>query len=319
MRGTIPRLRGVTAKVAIVVLMALLVSVPVVSGYLNKNIDMTEYVREQSCYCHGTEVEPDVTIIIDVPERTSYTPTNRSIDVMVGILGEPENLTGFGLYLNTSETDDNVRWKNSYINDSGMAPIPEDLIKVNGTSLWSVGPITDNWFNVSFIPGNTDQEIVVSVVGMRANDNINESGDFWNIGSQVVEVREQRLATLNVTVTNEQSIAVSEVLVDFYVDDEYIGNNTIQHIPENGKENASVQWDITYVKDGKHDMRAVIDPNGRITVLDRDNLEINEEIWLGEKPEELDNTLYYGLGAVLVGVFLIFMVFWFWRRRQYQF
>jgi hypothetical protein len=319
MKATFPHLRGGTAKVAIVILMVMMVSVPVVSGYLNKNIDMTEYVREQSCYCHGTEVASNVTIIIEVLERVSYSPGNRSIDVMVGILGEPENLTGFGLYLNTSETDDNVRWRNSYTNDTGIVPIPEDLIKVNGTSLWSVGPITDKWFNVSFVPGNVDQTIVVSVAGMRANDNQNVSGDFWNVGSQAVEVREQRLATLNVTVTNEQPISVSEVLVDFYVDDEYIGNDTIQHIPENGKENASVEWDITYEKDGKHDMRAVIDPNGMITVLDRDNLEIEVEIWLGEQPEDLDSAIYYGLGAVLVGVILIFLVFWYWRRRQYQF
>ncbi len=319
MRVTIPRLRGVTAKVAFVVLMAMLVSVPVVSGYLNKNIDMTEYVREQSCYCHGTEVEPDVTIIIEVPDQASYTPRNRSIDVMVSILGEPQNLTGFGLYLNTSKTDDNVRWMNSYVNGTGTAPFPEDLIKVNGTSLWSVGPITDKWFIVSFIPGNLDQEIVVSVAGMRANGNNNESGDFWNVASQVVEVREQRLATLNVTVTNEQPIAVSQVLVDIYVDDEYVGNDTIDHIPENGQENASVQWDITFVKDGKHDLRAEIDPEERITVLDRDNLVINEEIWLGEQPEQLDSALYYGLGGVIVGVFIIFVIFLYWRRRQYQF
>ncbi len=319
MRVTIPRLRGATAKVAIVVLMAMLVSVPVVSGYLNKNINMTEYVREQSCYCHGTEVEPDVTIIIEVPDRVSYSLSNLSVDVMVGILGEPENLTGFGLYLNTSKTDDNVRWKNSYINDTGIAPFPEDLIRVNGTSLWSVGPITDKWFNVSFIPGNEDQEIVVSVAGMRANSNSNVSGDFWNVASEVVEVREQRLATLNVTVTNEEAIAVAEVLVDFYVDGEYIGNDTIQHIPEHGQENASVQWDITYAKDGKHDLHAVIDPEGRLTVLDRDKLEIDEEIWLGEHPEEPDNALYYGLGGVVVGVLLIFVVFWYWRRRQYRF
>ncbi|GAH38837.1 unnamed protein product, partial [marine sediment metagenome] len=194
------------------------------------SIDMTEYVREQSCYCHGTEVEPDVTISIEMLDRTAYTPGNRSIDVMIGILGEPEDLTGFGLYLNTSKTDDNVKWKNSYVNDTGITPFPEDLIRVNGTSLWSVGPITDKWFNVSFIPGNVDQEIVVSVAGMRANNNDNESGDLWNVASRVIEVREQRLATLNVTVTNEQTMAVSDVLVDIYVDDEYIGNDTIQHI-----------------------------------------------------------------------------------------
>jgi len=318
-RFTNPRLSGTMAKVAIVVLMAMLVSVPVASGYLNKNIEMTDYVREQSCYCHGAEVEPDVAIIIDMPDRISYTPDNRSIDVMVGILGQPENLTGFGLYLNTSKTDDNVRWRNSYINDSGIAPIPEDLIKTNGTSLWSVGPITDKWFNVSFVPGNEDQEIVVSVAGLRANRNLNESGDFWNVVSKVVEVREQRLATLNVTVTNEQPMAVSEVLVDFYVDDEYVGNYTIQHIAENGEENATVSWDITYVKDGKHDLHAVIDPEGSITVLDRERLVIDKEIWLGEQPEQLDSALYYGLGGMIVGVFLIFVVIWFWRRRQYQF
>ncbi len=319
MKGVRTIVRGTRARLAIPLLILMLATLPMVSAYLGPNIDMTEYAREETCYCHGAEVSPDVTIVIDVPDKVSYNIANDTLDVSVGILGDPQNLTGFALFLNGTESQENLRWVYKYDNDGGPIIEPRDYIKINSTALWHIAPITDRWFNFSFVPGNVDQDVIISVTGMRANGNSNETGDLWNVGRTTIEVREQRMATLNVTVTNSEPISISEVLVDFYVDGEYIGNDTIPHIGQDGRENATVEWDITYVEDGKHKMKAVIDPFERLTILDRSELEVTQDIWLGEHPEEPDYATYYGLGSVLVGVLIIVAIFWYWRRRQYRF
>ncbi len=319
MKGVRLRVKGANARLTVLLLIAMLVTIPMASAYLNPQIDMTEYARDETCYCHGVEVSPNVTIVIEVADKVFFNDNNDTIPVQVGILGDPQNITGFALYLNGTESNDNLRWEYSFGLSDGQVERPREWIKINGSAVWPIVNVTEKYFNLSFFPGSVDQDVVISVTGMRANGNVNKTGDLWNVARTTVKVREQRMATLNVTVTNTEPIAVSDVLVDFYVDGGYIGNYTIPHIGENGGENATVQWDITYEKDGKHELRAVIDPDGRITVLDRDEIEITTEIWLGERPEEPDYALYYGLGSVLVGVLIIVAIFWYWRRRQYRF
>lgn len=313
--------RGNAIRAAAVLMLVAMMALPVTSAYLNENIDMTDHVVEQSCYCHGPLPVPEVDIVIDVPTQVAYTPDNRTVEVSIGVLGTPENLTGFGLFLNASEDDSGVRWTKRFSNgtiDVGDGTI-QGIIRVNGTSMWTVGEMTSSWFNVSFIPGQMEQDIVLSVTGMRADGNGNETGDFWNVGQVTLEVRKQRLVFISVGVTNEEAISVTEVLVDFYIDGDYIGNDTVAFVPADGTENATIEWDATFEKEGRHRMRAVIDPMGDITEIDKSNNEISRDIWLGGPPEEEDLTLYYGLASMAVGAVIIALVFWVWRRRQYRF
>ncbi|UCC94088.1 MAG: hypothetical protein JSW25_05360 [Thermoplasmata archaeon] len=313
--------RGKAARLAAVLLLALLVAFPISSAYLNPAHDMTDYAEEKTCYCHGADPTSDVSIVIDVEQEVAYTPDNRSVDVAVGVFGEPTNLTGFGLFLNASEDDSGVRWTPRFSNGTVDVPDGEilDIIRVNQTSVWTVGPVTSEWFNLSFKPGNTDQDIVLSVVGMRADNSGDETGDLWNVAEMTITVRRQRMVNLTVGVTNLEEVSAASVLVDFYIDGEYIGNDTITNLGGGVTENASVAWDATFYKDGKYKLRAVIDPDGHITELDKDNNEVTRTIWLGGPPEEDDLTLYYGLGSMAVGAVIIVTVFWFWRRRQYRF
>lgn len=308
-------------RLVAVLMLALLVALPVSSAYLNVAIDMTENVQERSCYCHGAEPEVAVGIIIDVPLQVPFTPSNKTVRVGVGIIGEPHNLTGFGLFLNASEDASGVKWTKQFSNDTVDETNGEiaGLIKVNKTSIWTVGKIEDPWFNLSFEPGQTDQDIVLSVAGMRADENGNETGDYWNVAERTIKVRMQRMVNLTVGVTNNENVIVSEVLVDFYIDGDFIGNSTVNNIGPQRTENATVQWDATFKKDGKYTLRANIDPDGRITETDKSNNEVTRTIWLGGPPEEEDLALYYGLGSMAVGVVLVVAVFWLWRRRQYRF
>lgn len=316
-----------TVRLVAVLVLMMLAMVPFASGYLNPEVNMAEYALEKTCYCHGELPVDNVTIFIDVPDQVAWTPRNESVTVTIGILGKPENLTGFGLYLNASEDETNVKWNKDIANDSGPLPDVGDKISVDGPTMWTVGPLHEKWYNLSFVPGNEDQTITLSVTGMRANGNNNESNDYWNVAEQVIEVREQRLMQLNVTISNLQPIAVNEptpgasaFLVDFYVDDEYIGNSSVEEVLHNDKANVSIDWDVTFKEDGEYTLRAVIDPQGAITELDRSNNEITREIWLGDPPEE-ENLLqvYYGIGSVIVGVVIIVVLFWYIRRRQYRF
>lgn len=319
MTAMIPR--GKAAKLAAVLMLVLLVALPVSSAYLDETVDMTEYVEERSCYCHGADPAIGVDIVVDVPDKVAYTPGNDTVRVGIGILGEPHNLTGFGLFLNASQSDDGVKWTKNFSNDTvdHRDAVVRGIIRVNETSLWTVGKVTSKWFNVSFIPGQTDQDIVLSVTGMRANDNQNETGDYWNVAELTIKVRKQRLVNLVVGVTNDEEISVNEVTVDFYIDGEYLGNGKTEHIQPHASQNATIQWDVTFKKDGKYKLRAVVDPEGLVTETRKDNNEVTRDIWLGGPPEERDLQIYYGLGSMAVGAVIIVAVFWFWRRRQYRF
>lgn len=313
--------KGKAMRLTAVLMLALLVALPVSSAYLNENLNMTEHVEEKSCYCHGTEPSIGVDIVIDAPTEVAYTDTNTSVKVGVGILGEPPNLTGFGLFLNASETDDGVKWTKYFSNDTVEHDdaASRGILRVNTTSIWTVGKVTSKWFNLTFIPGQTDQDLVLSVTGMRANDNENETGDSWNIAEQTITVREQRFINLTVAVTNDNDINVNEVDVEFYIDDEFIGVGKTPGIEAQSSQNATVQWDVTFKKDGKYKLRAVIDPEGLITEIDKDNNEVTRVIWLGGPPEETSLQVYYGLGGIVVVIIVISVVFWYWRRRQYRF
>ncbi len=313
--------RSKVVRLASVLILALMIALPLSSAYLNESIDMTEYVEQGTCYCHGALPVPDVDIVIDVPLQVPYTPENDTVRVGIGILGQPENLTAFGLFLNASEDDSGVEWTKRFSNDTvDLADgTTRGIIRVNKTSLWTVGEVTYPWFNVTFVPGQVDQDIVLTITGMKADGNENETGDHWNLGDVTIKVRRQRLVTLSVGVTNLNDIGSSEVLVDFYMDGEYLGNSTVGRIPGEATENATFEWDATFEKEGAHKLRAVIDPFGHVTETDISNNEITRTIWLGGPPEEEDLTLYYGLGSMVVGVVIIVTVFWYWRRRQYRF
>jgi hypothetical protein len=309
------------ARLAAVMALVIILAPPLSSAYLNSEIDMTEYTQEKSCYCHQAQPDPDVDIIIDVATQVAYTPANDSVEVSIGILGTPDNLTGFGLFLNASEDATGVQWDTWFKNESIEWPdaTVQGVLWVNGTSMWTIDDITSPWFNVSFIPGQTDQDIVLSVTGMRADDSGNETGDRWNAGEVTIEVRRERLVSVSVGITNEEIVSVLDVLVDFYVDGEYIGNDTVDQIAPGMTENATAVWDATFAKEGEHELRAVIDPEGTVTETDKSNNEIVRTIWLGGPPEPEDLTLYYGLGGIGIGLVVIVTVFWFWRRRQYRF
>jgi hypothetical protein len=316
--------RSKTIRLVAVLMLSLLVAVPITSAYLNPAIDMTDYAKEKSCYCHGPLPVSEVDVLIDVPLQVPFTPENASVDVSIGVLGDPQNLTGFGLFLNASDDSTGVEWTKRFSNstvdvNNGVTAGIIEINETDRTTMWTVDKVEDPWFNVSFIPGRTDQSIVLSVTGMRADDSGDETGDFWNVAMVTIEVREQRLVNLTVGVTNQESIAVSGALVDFYIDNEYIGNSSTSEIPPAGSQNATFAWDATFAKEGKHKMRAVIDPEGHITETDKSNNEVTRDIWLGGPPEETDLTIYYGLGSMAVGVVIIVAVFYFWRRRQYRF
>jgi hypothetical protein len=320
MQGNGPTIKATTVRVLAVLAVLALAFVPVASGYLNINIDSTEYVVDKTCFCHDPEPSEDVDIILNVPRQVAFTPDNRSVSVSVGILGLPDGITGFGLLLNASKDPANIRWENKFDIASDSTPFAGDYIKVNGSVMYSINDIEDDWFNVSFIPGNANQTLELTVIGMNADNNGNETGDRWNVLEAVeIEVSKQRLMTLNVPITNLNPISLSEILVDFYIDDEYIGNYTIPHVPSRGKENATIDWDVTFKKEGKYKLRAVIDPEGHLTETDRSNNEVTRTIWLGGPPEGPDYALYYTLAAIAIVVVSAVVVFYLYRRRLYRF
>lgn len=302
---------------AALVMLAIMV-VPIATAYQNASNDNEPYVREKTCFCHDPLPSSNVSIVLRVPERFALPTKQAPIKVEVGILA-PKNTEGigFGLLLNASTNSTDVRWDTASL--KGEDVINPSVVRSNGSAFWNIQPILiGRWFNVSFIPGRVNQTIEVTVIGMRTNHNGNESGDIWAIKTAKVEVRLQRLIALNVTVSNNEPVAVTNVLVSFFVDDVFLANTTVNSILANAKENASVTWDATFAKDGWHDMRAVIDPLGNITETDKGNDVLSKRFWVGPVPPKESRAWEYAVGALVVVAVVVGLVFWYRNRRLYK-
>ena len=76
---------------------------------------------------------------------------------------------------------------------------------------------------------------------------------------------------------------------------------------------------MTFIEEGEYSMRAVIDPQGTISELDRDNNEIVRSIWVGDAPSQADRTTLYTVVGTVVVVAVIALAFFLYRRRIYRF
>jgi len=308
--------RGVRLGAALVMLAIMVV--PLATAFQNDSADNEPYVRERTCYCHDPLPSSNVTIVLRAPEQVALPKTQAPVKVEVGILA-PRHIEGigFGLLLNVSKNGTDVRWESATLNGEDI--IKPSVVRANGSAMWNIDPILiGRWFNVSFVPGRVNQTIEVTVIGMRTNHNNNVSGDTWAIKSTTVEVRVQKLINLNVTVSNNEPVTVNGVKLTYYVDDVLVGNSTINSIRADGKENATIQWDATFAKNGWHDLRVVVDPDANITETDKGNNVMTRRFWVGPVPPTQSHALAYGIGAIVIVAIAVGVVLWYRNRRLYK-
>ena len=311
-------LSGRGSRIVALLLVVGMLAAPIATAYQNDSNDNERYVRERTCYCHDPQPSSNVSVVLKAPERFALPAKQAPVKVEVGIPA-PRHTEGigFGLLLNASLNGTDVRWDPSTL--KGEDIINPTVIRSNGSALWNVDPILiGRWFNVSFIPGRINQTIEVTVIGMRTNHNGNETGDIWAITTTKVEIRIQRLLRLNVTVNNNEPVTVTNTKVAFYVDDAFVGNSTIGLIQADGKENASIEWDATFARDGWHDMRVVIDPDGNITETDRGNNVLTRRFWVGPVSPQEGHAVAYAVGAIVVVVAVVALILWYRNRRLYK-
>lgn len=310
--------RTAALRYAVAVAIAFVLLAPIANAYQGDTAskDNSKFIRERQCSCHYQTPSDNVTVVLRVPERAAVGPTAKTVKVEVGILAPIDESIAFGLMLNATNMT-SVRWEPSgFTGDAGFIP---SWVKVNNSIAFNTVRIPQTrWINATFIPGSTNQTINVTLVGMRTNNNNNLTGDYWTVTTASVDVRRQRLLELNVTVANDELVSVSNLRVDFYVDDVYVGADTINSLEAEGEANASVLWDATFAEDGWHDLRAVIDPNGNITELDRDNNEVKTRFWLGPVPEEEHRGVLYMAVVVVIVVVAVVAGFWYYRQRIYK-
>ena len=315
--------RSMLMRLAAALAVLIVLAGPLASAYEGDTAskDNSDYVRQRTCYCHTPLPSDNVSLVLRVPEQVPIPTSNKLVRIEVGILAP--DVAGkeiaFGLLLNATTNATNVRWDTSSFLGA-PANISASMIKVNGTVVFNSKALPGKlrWFNCSFNPGLVNQTIDVTLVGMYVDRNNNATGDIWAVKSAMVEVRKQRLITLNVTVHNKEPVAVSNVPVAFYIDDVYIGRALIANIQPKTSENASIKWDVTFAKNGWHDLRAVIDPDGNVTETDKGNNEVNTRIWLGEVKEAPDRTPIYAAIAIIAVAVLVMVGFWYYRKRLYQ-
>jgi hypothetical protein len=313
--------RSTALRLSFALAIAVVLVAPIANAYQSDDPakDVSPYIADRQCSCHYPTPSENLSVTLKVPERTATGGTSTLVGVEVGIPAPVGEGIAFGLMLNATNMS-GVRWDPSgFIGDGGFISAWVRINSTNPTIAFNVMEMRQTRsFNASFIPGNSNQTVEVTLIGMRTNNNQNVSGDFWTVATASVEVRRQKLLQLNVTLSNEELVSVSNLRVDFYVDDVYVGADTVDSLEGDSEANASVAWDATFAKDGWHDLRAVIDPMGNITELDRSNNEVKMRFWVGPVPEEADRSVLYLSVVVVVVVVAVVAGFWYYRQRIYK-
>jgi len=102
-------------------------------------------------------------------------------------------------------------------------------------------------------------------LGMTVTAYASEGTAQHGVARWTLDVRAKREVTLNATVRNSGETPVANVKVAFYIHQNgewtEIGNTTVQSIEGRSKANASFVWDSTFVDNGIHTIRTVVDPD----------------------------------------------------------
>lgn len=91
---------------------------------------------------------------------------------------------------------------------------------------------------------------------------------------------EYQMINVNVNITNNGNLTASNVFVEFFCDNNPVGNQTVT-IPFGEYKNVSVPW---YALNGSHTFIVKVDPGNLIDEKNEDDNNINESIYINAKP-----------------------------------
>jgi hypothetical protein len=263
-------------------------------------------IEEGNCNCHYNEAgvaESDPSVLIttqDLPDRmvvgseSMFTVAIQNTDNSV----DPKDKFGFAVDIDSLDKKEL---------DGAMLRSAHGKASEKDTHLGQDGLMDEGVFNVTLTAPTEAQWIKVTVMGMISDDNNNQYGDRWNTISKDIKILKPREIELNTTVENNGAVEAKEITVSFYVEEDLIGNQTIDILEPGAESNVSVMWNATFMPAGEYEVRIFVDGENINPELDEDNNELTQIIVIKEeeKKEPLDTeTMIY----ILIGIFAFIII-----------
>jgi len=181
--------------------------------------------------------------------------------------------------------------------------------------------------NLTLLPSNTSGNFTMYVFGYvgEGNRSAHAAHEFYNLATKPIQMRPQRLIPINVTLTNEANVSVTNVLVSFYAKGPgnagytLIGNNTVAALNAKGNADVGVKWDATWEQPAVYTVKVVVDPLGEHTEVFEDNnvmfIQVNLGPSAGAASESVVGQAF--LWGTLITVGAIAAVLW-WYNKVYE-
>lgn len=137
-------------------------------------------------------------------------------------------------------------------------------------------------------------------------------GDKITILERELSVEIVNPLPIKVKIRNTNDYDVSNILINFYVDGEYIGNITVDKLKANNTESVVYKWIPQNIEKGKHTLKIVVASEG--IVFENDKTTYSYQFYYGKTPS-YDFVYYLGWGTLIV-VSTIFSMMVLGRRSR---
>lgn len=168
----------------------------------------------------------------------------------------------------------------------GALPVQEVTGYSNSTNVF--------YYNVTF--PSEPQTVYITVQGIGDTDNVN----LTNTAQYPIKVVYPIMFTANVH--NSAAITLYNIPVNFYVDNKYIGNQTISLISPNSTANTTFSWIVSSVGSGQHTIKFVV--NSTYIYFNNGQNSYQYQIYIGTIPNYSWVWYTFVVVVVVLGVLL---------------
>jgi len=136
---------------------------------------------------------------------------------------------------------------------------------LEGTNLTGALPVRASPFQVESDTGNFTVNVTAPRIPQTMSLVINATSikDEERVSSETkYEIEVVEPVILSARIENTGSLRLENVIVKFYVDNEFVGNKTIASITAGNSTTVSYDWLVGEIAPGQHEIRVTVDMNG---------------------------------------------------------
>jgi hypothetical protein len=249
----------------------------------------------------NTAAQEDVHVFITGPDTL---PTNTTAQYTIRITGGPADVEG----------------ANGTFRFIGHLDMPDPL----GAVMDPQDGVSDKkTFYVNITTPNNPQDMTMVINGTSTTNVTNMNETMWSGDvSKAISVFEPYRVNITAVVKNPSPADVRDAKVTFYVDDELIGNKTV-NLDANSTETVSIEWVAPPEEKGLHTVEVRVNDDGSILEFNTGDNVMTKTIYVGKRPERPVSPImaFSNGGLIFVLMFFAFVfflvtVFMWWRTRR---